>query len=128
GAVLLLPVLFLLVGRSDPVLAVVVALLFAAAAFALPLFAARATAAAGERLSGATAALRVAALDALTGLREVRAFGAEGRMLALVQAREAALLAAQHGVASRSAIAGAAALLCGQAAIFAVLLQAGAHP
>jgi ATP-binding cassette subfamily C protein CydC len=128
GAVLLLPVLFLLVGRSDPVLAVVVALLFAAAAFALPLFAARATAAAGERLSATTAALRVAALDALTGLREVRAFGAEGRMLALVQAREAALLAAQHGVASRSALAGAAALLCGQAAIFAVLLQAGAHP
>ena len=94
----------------------------------LPLFAARATAAAGERLSATTAALRVAALDALTGLREVRAFGAEGRMLALVQAREAALLAAQHDIAGRSAIAGAAALLCGQAAIFAVLLQAGAHP
>ena len=49
-------------------------------------------------------------------------------MLALVQAREAALLAAQHDNASRSALAGAAALLCGQAAIFAVLLQAGAHP
>ncbi len=50
------------------------------------------------------AALRIAALDALTGLREVRAFGAEGRMLAVVQAREAALLATQHELAGRAAL------------------------
>jgi ATP-binding cassette subfamily C protein CydC len=125
---LLLPALIWLVARVDRLLGAIVALLFVAAAFVLPLMAARANAGAGERLASATAALRVAALDALTGLREVRAFGAEGRMLAAVQAREAALLAAQHEVATRSAWAGAAALLCGQLAILVVLTGAGAHP
>jgi hypothetical protein len=44
----------------------------------------------------------------LIGLREVQPFGAVGRSLALVQAR-ATVLAEQRGVASRSALAGAAA-------------------
>jgi ATP-binding cassette subfamily C protein CydC len=128
GAVVLLPALIWVVGRTDRLLAAIVALLFIVAAFALPFIAARANAAAGERLASATADLRVAALDALSGLREVRAFGAEGRVLAEVQSREAALLSAQHDVAVRSAWAGAGALICGQAAIFAVLAAAGAHP
>ena len=79
-------------------------------------------------LAGAGGALRIAALDALTGLREVRAFGAEGRMLATVQAREATLLAAQRELAGRVAWANAAAFLCGQAAILAILVAAGASP
>ena len=62
---------------------------------------------AGRRSPPRRGALRIAVLDALTGLREVRAFGAEGRMLAAVQAREAALLAAQHELAARTALAGA---------------------
>jgi ATP-binding cassette subfamily C protein CydC len=128
GAVVLLPALVWLIGRSDAALAGVVAVLFAIGAFALPLWVARSVAGAGGALAAAMAGLRVAALDMLTGLREVRAFGAEGRMLALVQSREAALLAAQHDVARRSAWAGAASLLCGQAALLAVLMMAGAHP
>ena len=88
------------------------------------MLAARAAAGAGQRLSAATAALRVAALDAISGLREVRAFGAEGRMLALVQAREGALLDAQRDVSARGARAGASAFLCGQAAILLVLAAA----
>jgi ATP-binding cassette subfamily C protein CydC len=128
GAVLLLPVLMWLVERTDRLLSAIVALLFVAAAFLLPFFAARLNVVAGERLSSATAAMRVATLDALSGLREVRAFGAEGRMLATVQAREASLLAAQHEVAVRSAWAGAAALLCGQMAILSALIAARAHP
>jgi ATP-binding cassette subfamily C protein CydC len=72
--------------------------------------------------------LRVAALDALAGLREVRAFAAEGRMLAQIQAREAAMLAGQQDIARRIARAGAAAFLCGQLALLAVLLTAGSHP
>jgi ATP-binding cassette subfamily C protein CydC len=95
--------------------------LFAVAAFVLPAQAARTTARAGQRLSLAAAALRVAAVDAIAGLREVRAFGAEGRMLALVQAREAALLDAERDLSARGARAGAAAFLCGQAAILLVL-------
>jgi ATP-binding cassette subfamily C protein CydC len=114
GAILLLPVLIwgagLLVGG-----------LFVLAAFVLPGLAARASRDAGDTLARAAGGLRIAALDALTGLREVRAFAAEGRMLALVQAREAALLAAQRSLASRVALAGAVAFLCGQAALLAAL-------
>ena len=127
GALLLVVALPLLLLRLHPGLAAGVALLLAVAAFVLPARAARAAAGAGRRLSAATAALRVAALDALTGLREVRAFGAEGRMLARVQAREAALLEAQADVSARAARAGAGAFLCGQAAILLVLTAAARH-
>jgi ATP-binding cassette, subfamily C, bacterial CydC len=128
GAVVLLPVLVWVIGRIDTGLAVLVALLFALSAFALPLLTARGAAALGERLSSTTANLRVMALDTLTGLREVRAFGMEGRMLAEVQSREAAMLATQHEAARRAAIAGVGSFLCAQAAILVVLLKAGEHP
>ncbi len=128
GAVLLLPALVVLAGQRSLLLGMVLGLLFLLAAFVLPWFAARGTAAAGGELAAAGAGLRVAALDALSGLREVRAFGAEGRMLAEVQAREARLFALQRAQAQRGAIAQAAAFLCGQAAVLAVLLAGGIGP
>src|SRR6185437_1109434 len=103
GAILLLPALLLLIGHRAPVLAIEVGVLFAIAAFVLPWIAARASARTGTGLATEAGALRIAALDALTGLREVRAFAAEGRMLAAVQSREASLLAAQHAVSVRTA-------------------------
>ncbi|MBN9563285.1 MAG: thiol reductant ABC exporter subunit CydC [Alphaproteobacteria bacterium] len=127
-AVLLLPALVVLIGLRDPGLAAAIGVLFAIAAFVLPWIAMRVTRGAGQRLASTAAALRVAALDALTGLREVRAFGAEGRMLAAVQAREGALLSAQREVSARMALAGAAAFLCAQLAILAVLIAAGFAP
>jgi ATP-binding cassette, subfamily C, bacterial CydC len=128
AAVLLLPALIVLIGVWNGKAAVSVGVLFALAAFVLPAIAARIAANSGARLASSAGALRIAALDALTGLREVRAFGAEGRMLAAVQARERTLLAAQYGLARRSALAGAAAVVCGQAAILVVLIAAGATP
>jgi ATP-binding cassette subfamily C protein CydC len=128
GAVFLLPVLGVVVGWRSVPLAAALVLLFALSAFVLPWFAARSAADAGTALAGAAGAVRIVALDALTGLREVRAFGAEGRMLAAMQAREASLLAAQYGLAKRTACASVGAFLCGQAAILAVLLAAGASP
>ena len=125
GAVLLFPALVVLIGGHNPALALVVGGLFLAAVLLLPFAAARLAHAAGGRLSAAASGLRVAALDALAGLREVRAFGAEGRMLAAVQAREAALLRAQREVALRASLAQAASFLCGQAALLAVLLLSG---
>jgi len=122
GAVVLAPVLAWWIGLHDPWLAAAVVVLFLLAAFAVPLWAARAAWGAGGRIAAAQAGLRIACLDTLTGLREVRAFGAEGRMLATVQGREAALLNAQHSVARKAALAGAAAFLAGQAALLAVLL------
>jgi len=128
GAIFLLPVLALVIAPQNIPLAVALVLLFALAAFALPWFAARATLTAGMTLAEAAGAVRIVALDALTGLREVRAFGAEGRMVAAMQARETALLAAQHALARRTAAATIGAFLCGQAAILAVLLAAGQNP
>ena len=128
GALLLLPGLVVLLWGLGAGTAIAVGLLFALAAFVLPALAARGAAAAGSRLATATGGLRIAALDAFTGLREVRAFAAEGRMLAAVQARKSALLAAQHDLSRRTALAGAAALLCAQAAVLVTLFAAGAHP
>ena len=128
GAILLLPAMVVLIGLHAPALAAAVGVLFAISALLLPWLAARNATAAGVQLAETAGALRIVALDALTGLREVRAFGAEGRMLAAVQAREGALLAAQHDLTRRTALAGAGAFLCGQAALFAVLLAAGASP
>jgi ATP-binding cassette subfamily C protein CydC len=128
GAIFLLPVLGIVIGRHSVVLAIELVLLFTLAAFVLPWRAVRSATDAGTALAEAAGAVRIIALDALTGLREVRAFGAEGRMLAAMQAREAALLAAQHALAKRTAFATVGAFLCGQAAILAVLLAAGANP
>lgn len=128
GALLLLPALAVLLWAVTPLAAVTVAVLFLLAAFVLPATAARVTAEAGAGLARAGAGLRIAALDAFTGLREVRAFAAEDRMAAQVAAREAHLLAAQRAVAKRTALAGAGALLAAQAAVLAVLGGAAAHP
>lgn len=126
AAVVLLPVMALVIGHRSVPLALEVAALFAVAAFVLPWFAARASA--GTSYAAQASALRVAALDALTGLREVRAFAAEGRMIAEVQAKEAAFLSAQSAMARQTALAGAASFLCAQLAMLSVLIAAGVHP
>jgi ATP-binding cassette subfamily C protein CydC len=122
GAVLLLPVLVIVAWSDSTVLGVVLGILFTIAGFGLPYAAARTGLRGGERLAAAGAALRIATLDAVSGLREVRAFGAEGRMLARIQACESTLLNTQRAQAHGAANANAAALLCGQAAILAVLI------
>jgi ATP-binding cassette subfamily C protein CydC len=128
GALLLLPLLVVLIGEHSPWLALAVGLLFTLSALLLPWLAAQAAADAGSRLATAAGSLRIAVLDALTGLREVRAFAAEGRVIANVQAREATLLTAQRGVSHRVALAGALAFLCAQGGVLAVLIAAGANP
>ncbi len=128
GVAVLLPVLAVALGRAAPLTGAVVGVCFLIAAIGLPLYAARATLAAGGRLSLAQASLRNAALDTLSGLREVRAFAAEGRMLALVQAREAGLISAQREIMRRGAWAAAGAFLCSQMALLAVLAGGGPGP
>ena len=99
GAVFLVPVLLWQIGQGSLVLAVVVVGLFGVGAFWLPWRAGLVTLAAGERLGAAMSGLRVSVHDALAGLREVRAFGAQGRVLADIQVREGILMAAQRDVA-----------------------------
>ncbi len=124
GALLTLPVLAVLLGRIDAGLAVAVCLLFGATSLLLPWLVARRSAAAGGELAQAASGLRVAVLDMVGGLREIRVFGAGDRALALVTAREDALLSAQSALVRQGAFAGAGAFLCGQAAILAVLAAA----
>lgn len=127
-AAVLVPAVMLLVSTQSVALAAALGAWLAVAAFVLPAFAARWAGEAGVSLAAAAGALRVTALDALTGLREVRAFGAEGRMLAAVQARERVLYAAEQAVSRRVSLAGAGAFLCGQAALLCVLAWAPSAP
>lgn len=101
-----------------------IALLFVAATVVGPVLAARAGLHAGPVLNETVAALRVAVLDVIVGLREIRVFGAEGRMRAMAQSRESALFAAQAGLSARLAAAGLAAFLCGQAILLCLLAAA----
>jgi ATP-binding cassette subfamily C protein CydC len=128
GAIVMLPVALIVIAPRAPALAAAIGVLFVLAAFVLPWFAERAAAAAGTRLASAMGQLRIATIDTMTGWREVRAFAAEGRMLAAVQAREASLIGAQHKLAGHTALAGAGAFLCAQAGLFAVLCAAGSNP
>ncbi len=125
GAAMLLPILLVALWRLGPGLTIGVGLLFVASAFVIPAWAARLARGGGKRVAEAGAAMRVAAVDAVSGIREVRAFGLEGSMLASVQAREAALFSAQHRQSLGVAWAGVIALLCGQAALGLLLLNVG---
>jgi ATP-binding cassette subfamily C protein CydC len=121
GAVLLVPMLAWALSRAyGP--ALLALLPFAYVAFWLPRRAARAAVANAPRAGLAMAGLRVAALDALHGLREVKIFAAEGRMLAMVQAREAQLLAAQREQARQGARLAAIAFIVAQATILFVIV------
>jgi ATP-binding cassette subfamily C protein CydC len=124
GALLVIPAVAFFAGGLSIVLGLTVAVLLGVSAFVLPMLAARAAMNAGGRLAQATAAVRIAALDALSGIREVRAYGAEGRMAARVAGAEAGLLGAQARLATSAAQANAAAFLCGQAALLAIMLTA----
>ena len=122
GVLVALPVLAVVLGAQDALLAVLVCLLFASSSFLLPWLAARASVRAGGALTEAQSGLRVAVLDLATGLREITAFGAGDRMALSVRRRQDSLVAAQRGLARRSAVAGALSFLCGQAAVLLVLV------
>ncbi len=128
AAILLTPALLVVLGMQSWPVAMVVGLTLLGAVLVLPWQAARTSLAAGAVLATTLSALRVIALDTMTGRREVRAFGAEGHMLSLLQAREASLLTAQHRLARRVARAGMGAFLCSQAALLAVLVAAVSIP
>jgi ATP-binding cassette subfamily C protein CydC len=126
AALFVVPAVAILAARESLAVGLGVGVLFAAVAFGLPLLVARDAMRTGAALADATGGLRIAALDTFTGLREVRAFGAEARMQAAIGAREASLIGRQRDAAARVARANAAAMLCGPAAIVALLCVHGA--
>ena len=107
---------------------IAIAALFAAAAFLIPWLAAKTALTGGAAVIQSAAALRIAVVDLFAGMRDVRAFGAESRLLAGIAARDEATTIAQSRIAARAAWAQAAAFLCAQAALFLVLLTAGIGP
>ena len=125
-ALFVVPAASVLAGREAPWAGIAVAIFLGSAAFVLPLLVARNAMRMGVGLAEASGSLRIVALDTLTGLREVRAFGAEARMQAAIAARETILIGRQREAAGRVALANAAAMLCGQGAVVAVLAAHGA--
>lgn len=128
GCVVLLPALLVLFAPVHWWLAVSVGVLFALAAFVVPAIAAGQSLAGGQAVTQAGAALRIASLDATTGLREIRAFAAEDRVIDRIAAAEAAMIGAERARAAQAARAQAIAFLIAQAGLLLGLLAAGRHP
>jgi ATP-binding cassette subfamily C protein CydC len=128
AALFVVPIAALLAARAAIWSGIAVFILFASVALLLPWWVARDAGRMGVSLAQAGSALRIAALDTLTGLREVRAFGAEARMQADIAARQSILIDCQREAATHIAWANAAALLCGQLALLAVLAATTARP
>jgi ATP-binding cassette subfamily C protein CydC len=125
AGLLVLPVVAWLIGAEAPGLAAAVVALFVLAALVLPAVAAVTASRGSTAFAEAGAQLRTGVLDAVTGLREVRAAGAEGAMLDRIAGQEVRLARAQRSVALRAAFAGAASFVCGQAALFLALAWPG---
>jgi ATP-binding cassette subfamily C protein CydC len=124
---LLIPVLIFVLAREN-LFALLALLPFLLVAILLPWRAAGLAETNAGAAAAAMAALRGAALDALTGLREVKIFGAEPRMLAAVQAHEATHIAAQRDLAARISRLNRAGFLAAQAGILLALLAGLAAP
>ncbi len=121
GALLLLPILLVVLSRENA-WALLMLIPFSVVAMALPWRAATLAGDNANRAALAMAGLRNAALDTLSGLREVKIFAAEGRMLALLQSRESALLAAQRELAQRISRLNMVGFITAQLGILLVLL------
>ncbi|PYD63047.1 thiol reductant ABC exporter subunit CydC [Gluconacetobacter entanii] len=124
GALLVLPFLFIAINLVNSPLAIAIAILFALGAFVMPACAAVLARRDGGLVNHQAAQLRIGVLDMVSGLREIRTFGAEGRMLAHVTARDDALYRAQMRQSRALALAGMASYLCGQVAVVVVLAAA----
>ena len=125
GALLIVPAAGVLAGRQGFWAALVVTVLLGITAFGVPLLVARDSLRNGVGLAEAASALRIAALDTISGLREVRAFGAEGRMRTMIAECETTLLRRQRDAARQVAQANATALLLGQFALLVMLAASG---
>ncbi|MCC7426787.1 MAG: thiol reductant ABC exporter subunit CydC [Alphaproteobacteria bacterium] len=114
--------LLLFVLWLDPALAMVPLLLLLVVAVGLPLVLARRQARIGAEVGERLSALRVDAVDAAEGMREILGAGAEARMAARLAASTKALATAQGKAARQNALAGALAGGAVQAGLVAFLL------
>lgn len=117
-----LPVIMIVAFRSDWRLGCALTVIFAVAAFILPLWAALRAARTSQTLLHSEAALRIAALDLATGLREARAFAGEDQLAQKIYREEGRLHEAQRVQGRAMSEAGALSYLLGQSAIGLVLI------
>lgn len=123
GVVLSVPVLVWVGCQVSPGLGCALGVLSLIAAVGLPLIAMRIGRQTAGSVSSAEARLRSGALDLATGLREARAFGAEALLVSRITSAEEALYNAQTAQAGKLAAAGLGVALCGQMALFLVILS-----
>jgi ATP-binding cassette subfamily C protein CydC len=128
GALLLLPILAMFLWRESIAALILILPIFAFNGFILPRRAARLATGNAAQTGIAMSGLRSAVLDALTGLREVKIFAAEGRMLARIQSQEAAYLATQRHFARQSSRLNTMSFIAAQAAILGAILLALVMP
>ncbi|MCE0744482.1 thiol reductant ABC exporter subunit CydC [Acetobacter sicerae] len=121
GACLTFPVLVLVICNANSLLGILIGILFASSAFIMPLAAARLSRKEGAGLSHAQAALRVGVLDLVSGMREIRAFGAGPRIIDQVNSANSRLLARQAQLSRRMAFVGALSSICTQTALLLLL-------
>lgn len=121
GACLTFPVLVLVICNTNSLLGILIGILFALSAFIMPLAAARLSRKEGTGLSHAQAALRVGVLDLVSGMREIRAFGAGPRIIDQVNSANSRLLTRQAQLSRRMAFVGALSSICTQTALLLLL-------
>ncbi|WP_363318292.1 thiol reductant ABC exporter subunit CydC [Acidocella sp.] len=121
GALVLVPVVAAVLWREQPA-ALIVLLALVVIGFYLPVLTARAAGENAAKAGLAMSGLRTSVLDMLHGLREVKIFEAEGRMLAVIQAREAALLSAQRELTHKGSALNAYGFLLAQAGVLAAIM------
>ncbi|GBQ15226.1 amino acid ABC transporter ATP-binding/permease protein [Swaminathania salitolerans] len=122
AALISLPVLVIVAGLADWRLGLALGGLFLAAACLLPLLSALRSSGLSHTVLHAESALRVAALDLATGLREARAFSGELRLAGRIIEDETRLHEAQLQRNRAMAVSGALSYLCGQTALVILLL------
>ncbi len=127
GAILLAPVVLLVIGRDSWIAASIVVVCFVLAGLVVLLAGFHAARATTDNTAHAIASLRIATGNALSGVREIKVSGAEGMMLALVQAQETRVFRTERDFAAQRALIRSVAFLAAQAALLTVLLIHGAN-
>lgn len=121
AALLCVPAVVLLALRLDAPTALAVAALLSLAVMGVPAAGYAMARRFGAEEAEARAGLQVAALDAMTGLREIAAYGAEPRVAARIAAAGAGVISAERRLARRGGLLMAATLLCLQGAMLALM-------
>ena len=127
GGVLLVPVVLLVIGQDSWIAASIVVGCLVLAGLVVLLAGFHTARDATDSTAQAIASLRKTTCNALSGLREIKVSGAEGMMLALVQAQETRMFRTERDFAARRALIRAVPFLAAQGALLAALLIHGAN-